>query len=185
MYSTPIKTNSYGNTRAQLGMAVDQLEITGNSVVITPPADTISSFDPLASKMAPLAQFECSINSPGQSTVGHYWKTFDEDDVNSPGSGLDESSSESSDDENFSGNHVGKDAVQAKERNGWINLPQNTPNGIAKHDGIAHAGELGTSALKQNGTVHDDLKTLPSSNNNQIGSSSCAANTRTAIQTDF
>lgn len=185
MYSTPLKNDNFGNARAQLGMDLDQLGMSGNSVVITPPADTLATFDPLASKMAPLATLEGSTN-PAQSTVSHYWKTFDEDDVTSPGSGLDESSSESSDDENFSENFIGQKIIPAKERNGWVDLSENAPNGNAKHDGNAHTGGLGSSSYQQNGILRDELNAQLSDNNNHKGSSDAAStDTRTAIQTDF
>lgn len=186
MYSTPLKNNNFENTRAQIGLDGDQLEITGNCVVITPPADTIATFDPLASKMAPLAKFEGSTNV-AQLSVGHYWKTFDEDGVISRGSGPDDSSSESSDDENFSENFIGhKKIIPAEEQNGWV-ATENTPNGNVKYDGNRHAAGLGTSTYpdQQNGLVHDDLKTLHSGNNNYQGSNVASTDTRTAIQTDF
>ncbi|XP_028394547.1 dystrophin-like protein 1 isoform X2 [Dendronephthya gigantea] len=185
-YSTQLKNDNFGNTCAQIGLDGDQVEITGNSLVITPPADTIATFDPLASKIAPLAKFKGSTNV-AQSTVGHYWKTFDEDGVISPGSGADDSSSESSDDENFSENFIGHKIIPAEERNGWVPM-ENTPNGtVKKHDGNGHAVGLGTSAYpdQQNGLVHNDLKTLHSSNNNHQGSKVPSTDTRTAIQTDF
>ena len=178
MFSTPLKSDNIGNAIAQLTIDRDQFGIAGNSVVITPPADTIATFDPLASKAVPLATHESSAN-PCHSTVGHYWKTFDEDDVISPGSGLDESSSESSDDENFSDNFIGQKVIPAKERNGWVDLSENAPNGSAKHD----AG-LGSSGYQQNGILHRDLKTLQIDNSNHIDGNT-VSDTRTAIQTDF
>ena len=184
MHSTPLKNDKFAIARAPLGTDRDQLGTAGNSVVITPPADTLATFDPLASKTAPLAQIECSTN-PSQSTVGHYWKTFDEDDINSPGSVLDESSSESSDDENFSENFIGQKIIPAKERNGWVDLSENAPNGSAKSNGNAHAGGLGPSVYQQNGILNKDLKTLHIDNNNHIASNTASADTRTAVQTDF
>ena len=179
MYSTPLKSGNLGNPRAPLAIDHDQLGIPGNSVVITPPADTIATFDPFASKITSLATCQVSAN-PGQSTVGHYWKTFDEDDIISPGSGLDESSSESSDDENFSDNFI----IPAKERNGWVDLSENAPNGSAKHDGKAYTGGPGSSGYLQNGVLHHDLKTLQIDNNNHT-ETNATADIRTAIQTDF
>lgn len=190
MYSTPLKNDDFrtqaGIARAQLGMDRDQLGITGNSVVITPPADTIATFDPLASKIAPLATSE-NLTDLVQTNVGHYWKTFDEDDAISPGSGLDESSSESSDDENFPENFIGKKMILSKERNGWVDLSENTPNGSAMRGGDAHTGDLGTSSYsnQQNGIIPTDSKTLHSENNNHINSNTSSTGTRTAIQTDF
>jgi hypothetical protein len=179
MNSTPLKINNFANARAQLGTDREQSAIVGNSVVIAPPADTLAAFDPLASKTAPLAKLEdCS--NPSQSTVGHYWKTFDEDDVTSPGSGLDESSSESSDDENFSENFTGQKIIPVNERNGWVDLSENTPNGGVQPNTNAHAGGLGPSSYQQNGILNEDLKTLQINNNNHIGT-----DTRTAVQTDF
>ena len=154
--------------------------------MITPPADTIATFDPLAFKMAPLAALDST--NPAQSTVGHYWKTFDEDDVISPGSGMDESSSESSEDENFSENFIGQKIIPAKERNGWVDLTEKAPNGSAKHDGNAHPGSLSSGSYpdQANGMLHKDLKRLSSDNNNLIGNNNTAStDTRTAKQTDF
>ena len=193
MYSTPLKNDNFANARAQLGVdkgitgnsmvIAPQFGITGNSIVITPPADTLATFDPLASKTAPLAKLEGPAN-PAQSTVGHFWKTFDEDDVVSPGNELDETSSESSDDENFSENFVGQKIIPVKERNGWVDLSEGTSNGSAKPNGNAHAGGLGSSAYQQNGVLNDDLKKLQT-NNNHIGSHSATTDSRTAVQTDF
>lgn len=162
---------------------------------IPPPPDTRTNFEGdrnLATdlpKMAPLATVENSHDGL-QSTVGLYWKTFDEEDVVSPENDMDGSSSESSDEDQFMETLPEQDNVPGEKVNGW--------NGVKMADGSAfqnlNGGNplmsgLGTKTYPQqnSGVFYNELQPLPpqTEKNNNFKSKGTSSDVRNAIQTDF
>lgn len=178
MFSTPLNTDHNH----------DHL-IGSSSIVIPaipPPPGTFEidrKFTTDLPRMAPLATMEGDANGGMQSTVGLYWKTFDEDDVVSPENGLDDSSSDSSDDELYLDSFKQENDISVKMANG-VGLPN--LNG----ENAATMNNLYTKPIPHqhnNGVLSNGLHHLPTQteNNNNFEGKPDTNEVRTAIQTDF
>lgn len=160
----------------------------GNSSIvipaIPPPPDMRTTFETDRTfttdlpRMAPLATMEGEANSGMQSTVGLFWKTFDEDDVSAE-NGLDDSSSDSSDDELYLDSRKQENDISIKIGNG-VGLP----NG----ENEATINNLYTKPYQHNnGVFSNGLHHPPTQteNNNNFEGKPDTNEVRTAIQTDF
>lgn len=176
LFSPPFQYNNVDHsTRYGIGSSPEHQGIAGNSMIIAPPSSVIDTFDPLASKPLPSVTLE-DINNYSSTLPKQKWKTFDDEDDVHPGIGHDDSNSESSEEEHFSENFGGFQ-IHAKERNGWVDLNDNSTNSSAK---------TSPYIAEQNGYLHSDLKSLHLDTSNQYGNKiSSSSGTRTAVQTDF